>query len=28
LAMISSNAIEDAKTIIGLLVAKDRVGGR
>jgi len=28
LKMVSSNEIEDAKTIIGLLMAKNRVGGR
>jgi ADP-ribose pyrophosphatase len=28
LKMVSSNEIEDAKTIIGLLMAKDKVGGR
>lgn len=28
LRMVESNEIEDAKTIIGLLLAKDRLGGR
>jgi ADP-ribose pyrophosphatase len=28
LGMLSSNEIEDAKTIIGLLMAKERIGGR